>query len=338
MNITREFLLKVAPAANAAIIDELVKHQSVLYEHGIQSVADVCHSIGQMAAETQGFTRLEESLYYTTISRIRAVWPSRFKSDDAARPFVRNPQKLANKVYGGRYGNNTVNDGWLFRGSGCKQTTFKANYQEVENESGIRCVQSPELLRTFPAALTSAAIYWEKRDLGRFAANGDVTGLTKAIQGGAGALADRKTFTARALSHADMLDGATQTATVKKPPAKPAATKPAASAVKVFWRNGDTGKFVEDIQRKLHLLGYTSVGDIDAKFGDATEDAVKLLQARYGLVADGVVGPATIKALNDAKRSDYRDPPAPLPKASGLNSFLQWLVGVLASIFNRQGG
>lgn len=326
--ITREFILKIAPAAKPEIVDGIVSHQAILAAHGITSKIDLCYFFGQCATETSGFNRLEESLYYTTIKRIRAVWPNRFKSDAAAAPFVRQPQKLANKVYGGRYGNNTFNDGWLYRGSGCKQTTFKANFQEVENESGIKCVAAPELLRSFPAALESAAIYWEKRNLGRFASAGDVTGLTKAVQGGSGGLADRKTYTSRALANIALLGEAKPVEPVKKPVAKP--------APKVFWRNGDSGEFVKDIQRKLTNLGYRSVGRIDGFFGDATEDAVKLLQARYGIIADGVVGPATIKALNAAKRGDYRDPP-PLPKSSGLNSLLQWLIGVFRSIFQREG-
>lgn len=81
--------------------------------------------------ETGGKMRpVSENLNYTSAARIKQVWPSRFPSIAAAQPYVRKPQALANKVYGGRMGNNTQNDGWLYRGRGLPQITGKDNYKK----------------------------------------------------------------------------------------------------------------------------------------------------------------------------------------------------------------
>lgn len=73
---------------------------------------------------------IEENLNYTSAARIRQVWPSRFSTVQSAQPYVRNPQALANKVYGGRMGNTGANDGWRFRGRALAMITGRDNYKK----------------------------------------------------------------------------------------------------------------------------------------------------------------------------------------------------------------
>jgi D-alanyl-D-alanine carboxypeptidase/Putative peptidoglycan binding domain len=60
-------------------------------------------------------------------------------------------------------------------------------------------------------------------------------------------------------------------------------------------RRGSQGDQVRAVQRRLADLGHAL--DVDGKFGPATAGAVELFQNSRGLVADGVVGPATWDAL-----------------------------------------
>lgn len=59
---------------------------------------------------------------------------------------------------------------------------------------------------------------------------------------------------------------------------------------------GTSGSDVMEIQSILKRLGYDP-GPIDGSFGQKTEDAIIRFQQRFGLTADGIVGPATYRLL-----------------------------------------
>ena len=68
------------------------------------------------------------------------------------------------------------------------------------------------------------------------------------------------------------------------------------SAEAAVYRQGSTADAVRTIQTNLSNWGYFS-GAIDGIYGPKTEEAVKYFQRKNGLTADGVVGPATLRAL-----------------------------------------
>jgi putative chitinase len=295
VKITVEVLRKIAPTAAEPIIQGIVQNQDLLPRYGIDNTKRVAHFLGQIACESAGFTRLEENMNYTTTKRLRTVWPNRFTSDAKAKPFVRNPEKLANFVYSSRLGNGqpASGDGWRYRGSGLKQTTGKANFQAVERETGLPVVAHPEMLRRFPEALHSACIYWRDNRLNRFADASDVKGLTRAVQGGAGGLAERRTFTKRAMevSWEQDTDVAIETAATRRP----------------LLKRDAKGEHVVYLRQVLTDLGY----DVDGpgpSFGPKTEDAVKKFQESQGIDVDGRVGRDTW-AMLDLALVDRKEPP-----------------------------
>ncbi len=64
-------------------------------------------------------------------------------------------------------------------------------------------------------------------------------------------------------------------------------------------RKGSSGLQVAQLQDMLNKLGY-DCGTVDGVFGRKTQTAVKKFQADAALTKDGVVGPATWQALNEA--------------------------------------
>ncbi len=68
------------------------------------------------------------------------------------------------------------------------------------------------------------------------------------------------------------------------------------SPLAVSLKKGDTGSDVEKVQSRLRQWGYYQ-GAVDGIYGQDTKDAVILFQKRNGITADGVVGPATAKAI-----------------------------------------
>ena len=78
-------------------------------------------------------------------------------------------------------------------------------------------------------------------------------------------------------------------------------------------RFGYTGLDVKYTMQRLYDLGFYNK-TVDEKFGSGMMKALKAFQQKNGLVADGVVGPKTIKVLFSADALDADDPVAPKPE------------------------
>ena len=155
--------------------------------------------IGQCQHESANFTKLEEGLNYSA-TRLMAVWPSRFPSLDVANQYANNPEKIANKVYGGRMGNVEDGDGWKYHGRGLIQLTGKDNYANCGSGLGVDLVGDPDRLLDPQYAALSAGWFWNKKGLNALADTQDYDTMTKRINGGLIGLDDRKAKIAKAIS------------------------------------------------------------------------------------------------------------------------------------------
>ncbi len=156
---------------------------------------DLSAFLGQILHESDGLTRLEENLSYSA-ERLTVVWPGRFPTKADAQPYARNPEALANKVYGGRMGNTDPGDGWKYRGRGPLQVTGRDNYRSVGEIVGQDLETMPELLEQPRFALEACIAWWEDRIPDELL--GDPEKTTRRVNGGLIGLAHREELTAAA--------------------------------------------------------------------------------------------------------------------------------------------
>jgi putative chitinase len=143
------------------------------------------HFMAQFGGETAGGTIVRESLNYTSVKRIREVWPARAKKSTEAklRSLVRNPVALGDWAYGGRMGNRKgTSDGYDYRGGGFLQTTGKAAVADFCGKLGIDL--SPDLLDDPDATLRFACFEWKSSGCNELADANDLLGISKAINTG----------------------------------------------------------------------------------------------------------------------------------------------------------
>ncbi len=164
---------------------------------GIVTPAQQASWIGQCGHECGNFRILEENLNYRapTLLKLFPKTPKRqwgFTPEEAAA-YEKQPQKIANRIYGNRMGNRdeASGDGWRFRGSGFLQLTGHSNFYHAGQALGVDFVMQPELVRTPMYAAQTAGWFWQTHKLNQYADSGDFLTMTKRINGGTIGLEDR---------------------------------------------------------------------------------------------------------------------------------------------------
>jgi putative chitinase len=177
---------------------------------GINTPAQQASWIGQCGHECGDFKILEENLNYraATLLKLFPRTPKRawgFTPEEAAA-YEKQPQKIANRIYGNRMGNRdeASGDGFRFRGSGFLQLTGHSNFYHAGQALGEDFVMQPELVRTPKYAAMTAGWFWQTHKLNQYADRQDFLMMTKKINGGTIGLDDR----IKHINHAlDILNG-----------------------------------------------------------------------------------------------------------------------------------
>lgn len=196
---------KLAACINNSNIDQWYNTiVQTLPEYQIVTVNRVACWLAQMGHESGDFKFLVENLNYSA-KGLRATFGKYFPTDQLARQYERQPEKIANRVYANRLGNGSEQsgDGWKFRGRGLIQVTGKNNYTDCSNTlygDPKILVDDPTILSETDGAVRSACWFWNSRNLNSWADSLDNTTLTKKINGGTNGLDDRNQRLQRCLA------------------------------------------------------------------------------------------------------------------------------------------
>lgn len=175
--------LKVSPATAQAWSGPL---SAAMALYDITTPVRIAGFLGQVAVESGCFQWLREIWGPTPAQRryernFSAAWPP-----TNADPTNRQAYWL---------GNDQVGDGFTYRGAGLLQVTGKTHFKEMSQVLNHDFVAAPADLATPSYAALSAADFWNTHGLNSFADSKDWTTITKRINGGLNAYAQRLHYT-----------------------------------------------------------------------------------------------------------------------------------------------
>jgi putative chitinase len=193
--ITLELLKQICPKTKSTVLAKYIEPLNLVGEHyGLfENPKRMAAFLAQIAHESGGFNTTKENLNYSA-QGLRKTWPKRFPTMAIANQYARNAEKIANKVYADRMGNNAESsgDGFKYRGRGLIQLTGKDNYRKFAKAINKSMDEIVSYLETPEGAVSSAGWFWDINKLNIYADKNDFVGLTRRINGGTNGLADRK--------------------------------------------------------------------------------------------------------------------------------------------------
>ena len=157
----------VPPLDITSMVDKFGDNVTLVYQtllnFGIKDPYALIGILSNVAKECS-YKVTRESLKYTSVSRLKEIFPSKFDSlpESTIATYLGDEQKVANFVYANRYGNGATEsgDGYNFRGGGFIQLTFKNNYRDVGSKIGLDLVSKPSQISDTKVAAKACAQFF----------------------------------------------------------------------------------------------------------------------------------------------------------------------------------
>ena len=158
-----------APYGNAQLHHQHLQDAMVRFD--ICSLQRQAAFLATVSVESQQLSKMEESLYYKDPERLARIYPRAFKNAAAAVPYARNPQGLSELLYKN------------YHGRGLLGLTWRRNYERASEALGYDYVGNPSLVAEPKHAALTAAWYWHDAKCNDPADRGDMTEVTRRVNG-----------------------------------------------------------------------------------------------------------------------------------------------------------
>jgi putative chitinase len=174
--------------------------ETAMIKGGIVTPLEKAHFLAQVSHESGNFVHTEENLNYSW-QGLRKTFKKYFPTDELAKQYERNPKRIANRVYANRYGNGNEasGEGWMYRGRGPIQLTFKDNYYAASHAiyGDNRLVLTPDMVKQPTVGSEVAVWFWNTKGCRACALADDIVMVTQKINGGQNGIDDRKAILAK---------------------------------------------------------------------------------------------------------------------------------------------
>jgi putative chitinase len=193
--ITIELLQALCPKTKRSILEGYIEplNTAAQYYDMFDNLNRAAGFLAQIAHESGGFTAVKENLNYSA-KGLMGTFKKYFPTEDLAKQYERQPEKIANRVYANRMknGDEYSGDGYRFCGRGLIQLTGRDNYTKFATDLGMSIEDTVAYLETPNGAVASAGWFWDNNNLNQYCDRNDFVTLTKRINGGTIGLADRE--------------------------------------------------------------------------------------------------------------------------------------------------
>ena len=193
--ITLDLLQQLCPQTKKSVLElyAVPLHEVAEYYDMYQNMNRAAAFVAQTAHESGGFNFVKENLNYGA-KGLATTFKKYFPTEADAKPYERQPEKIANRVYANRMsnGDEASGDGYRFCGRGLIQLTGRNNYTKFAADLGISVEDTVAYLETPAGAVSSAGWFWDQNNLNQYCDKNDFVTLTKRINGGTIGLEDRQ--------------------------------------------------------------------------------------------------------------------------------------------------
>lgn len=155
---------------------------TLLPQYEINNINRIAGFLTQSSHQSSNYIELIEKLNHNHYG-LRTLYPKHFRDDTTAKIYQTSPEKIANRIYAGKFGNGdeASGDGWKFRKRGAIPLLGRDNYTEYANSFDISLEDAIKKLETLEGAIEVSCYIWKKYNVNQECDVENIENMTKLI-------------------------------------------------------------------------------------------------------------------------------------------------------------